>query len=349
MTVVGEQEDAAWDAFVAAHPDGWLCHLSAWRHVVEESFPHIRGHLFVMKTAGDIRSGVPAYYVDSWLTGHRVVSVPFASLITPLVADPADGRQLLDDVLGLVTATGSRYFELRTMGGPGLAPHPVTCEATQFKHHFISLDASPEQIFKRFDRSCVRQRINRALASKLEVRTATCEADLREFYRLYLLTRRRLGLPPQPFRFLRALWTTFAPRGQVQVRLASHQGQAVSAIMLLRFRDRVSAEYMVSDDAFTSMSPNHLLFWDAIQSASREGYRIFDFGRTDEASTSLMDFKRRWGTEVRDLPVYYYGTLEPQTHDRIRPKVVSLLRTLCWYAPDPLLRPLGAFCYRHMG
>lgn len=325
MRANGGQHDREWDDFVAGHEDGWLCQLSSWGRLLEKSFPHIRHHLLVVRGPDGVRSGLPVCQVDSWLTGHRLVSIPFASLCHPLVRDVADGRLLRDEVAALDNACRCSHFELRTMGGPGLGPHPAACQTTRFKHHFIRLDASPAELFRRFDRSCVRQRINRALASNLELRSATTDADLREFYRLYLMTRRRLGLPPQPFRFIRGLWTEFAPRGQTEVRLAAHEGTTVAGLLLLKFRNRVSAEYMVSDERFRTLSPNHLLFWDAIQTACDDGYRIFDFGRTDETNTSLMEFKGRWGTEVRDLPIHYYGAVDPATHDRSRTRTAAAL------------------------
>ena len=75
-------------------------------------------------------------------------------------------------------------------------------------------------------------------------------------------------------------------------------------MLLSKFRDRVSGEFVAVDPAFQNISPNHFLFWEAIKSACEEGYRIFDFGRTSPRNVGLMDFKRRWGTQVTDLPQF---------------------------------------------
>jgi len=53
-------------------------------------------------------------------------------------------------------------------------------------------------------------------------------------------------------------------------------------------------------------APTTCLVWNAIREAHEDGFRVFDFGRTDSANNSLLDFKLRWGTTVSDLPVYYY-------------------------------------------
>jgi lipid II:glycine glycyltransferase (peptidoglycan interpeptide bridge formation enzyme) len=222
--------------------------------------------------------------------------------------------------------------------------------SNRFKTHAIQLAAAPEEILRSFDRTCVRQRISRAEKSGIRLRTAKEEHDLKEFYRLYLMTRRRLGLPPQPFRFIRLLWDQFAPQGGLVIRLAEIDDQAVAGIMLLKFRDRVSAEYMVSDEAYRGMNPSHLLFWDAIQEAKAGGCTVFDFGRTDERNARLMDFKGRWGTVLRDLPVYHRRLNGSRSIGLSRDSSATLvLRAFCRKSPLSILEKVGNLCYRHLG
>jgi serine/alanine adding enzyme len=345
----GRLEDPAWDQFVEAHPQGWLCHLSAWQRVLNESFPHIQGHLVVIRGGASIRAGLPVYCVRSWLSGNRLVSIPFATLCHPLATHPEDTARLLDAVLEFSRTTGSRYVEIRAMRPLMDGVVDRFARSDGFKHHCLAVEAGPEALRKRFDRSCVRQRIDRALKSGVDVATVSDDRGLRQFYALYLKLRSRLGLPPHPYRFIRALWDTFSPSGRVQVQLAMHGGVPLAGILLFRFNGRVSAEYLVSDDSRRDLSPNHLLVWNAIRKAHEDGFRVFDFGRTHVANASLVDFKGRWGTTVSDLPVYYH----PPSHGRSPEAGDSRLKLASRAAfrrmPEWCSRWLGERIYSHMG
>src|SRR5438552_243855 len=91
------EEERQWDAFVTGHPLGCVYHLSAWKGVLEEAFPHIRGRFLALRDGltGQIRAGLPLYTVTSWLLGNRIVSVPFASACDPLISTPEEFALLL--------------------------------------------------------------------------------------------------------------------------------------------------------------------------------------------------------------------------------------------------------------
>lgn len=345
---LGRLEDASWDRFVEAHPLGWVCHLSAWQRVLEASFRHMKGEVLLIHEGGSIRAGMPIYDVRSRIFGNRLVSSPFATLCTPLTSASEDAEPLLEAALELSRSRGSRYVEVRTMRPLTVPAAGRLAQSNRFKHHQLDVDKNLEALRKRFDRSCVRQRIDRALNSGLETVAVLDEQGLRAFYGLYLQTRKRLGLPPHPYPFIRSLWATFAPSGMVEVELATWRGTPVAGILLLRFKGRVSAEYLVSDEQYRDMSPNHLLVWNAIRRAHEQGYQYFDFGRTDATNNSLMDFKRRWGTTVSDLPVYFYPRSDVAVEDKDS-KLRRAAQTAFRRMPDWCNRWLGERIYNHMG
>ena len=347
--VLGLLGDPCWDRFVEGHVQGWLCHLSGWQRVVERSFPHIKGQNILIRDGTRIRAGIPIYDVRSPVTGDRLVSAPFATLCTPLASSVEDLAALVDGVLQLARARHARYVEIRTMqplAGPAAERLAVF---NRFRHHELLIDGDVEQLKKRFDRSCVRQRIERAARSGLDTATVVDAEGLRAFYALYLKTRRRLGLPPQPYRFIESLWVTFAPSGMVEIELASREGTPVAGILLLKFKDRVSAEYLVSDERFRDLSPNQLLVWNAIRRAHDQGYRVFDFGRTDATNTTLMDFKRRWGTTVSDLPIYCYPPSHLAEMESPGARLRAALHWTVQHLPEEGDRWLGDLIYQHMG
>jgi len=344
--------DRRWDRFVAAHEFGWLCHLSGWKTVLERSCPHMRGHYLVLQdgNGADIKAALPCFEVRSWLKGTRLVSIPFATLCDPLVSSGSQFEQLFASAMDLRKQLNLSYIQIRTHKSSSLMPDRKLSTCGFYKQHYLMLTSDPEQLWKRFHRTCVRQRISRAIKSGLTLRVAQGESDLQDFYRLYAMTRGRLGLPPQPYVFFKSLWDVFHESGYVSVLLALQGGSAIAALLLFRFKDRVSAEHMACDPGSRSVSPNHFLFWEAIKAASQEGFKVFDFGRTSCSNHRLMDFKSRWATEVRDLPDWYYPSeASTKVAEPEKSLLYRLTRTACRNLPTSATLRIGNFCYKHLG
>ena len=351
ITIVDPSKDDRWDQFVMQHPFGWICHLSGWKNLLENCFPHMRGHYLAIVSNRDniIQAALPLFEVRSWLTGKRLVSIPSATLFDPLVSSAQDMNILFDGAIELAGKLKIDSLELRTFQSSALISNDRLGLSRVFKNHSLSLEKEPQDLMKSFHRSCVRQRIDRALNSEVKIEYGQTEKDLQEFYRLYLLSRKRLSLPPQPYSFLKTLWDTFFPQKQLDLLLAKKADLYIGGLILLKFKERVSAEFSVIDQAFNNLSPNHLLFWEAIKNARQEGFRVFDFGRTSQYNTSLMDFKDRWGTQCIDLPICFYPREIAQKYNgREKSLGYKIIQMACKKSPEFAFRSIGKFCYRHL-
>jgi hypothetical protein len=199
IKIVDPMKDVRWDTFVENHPFGWLYHLSGWKEVLEKSFKHMKGYFLVLQNNDhDIKAALPIYEVRSWLTGNRLVSIPFATLCDPLISTEDDLTKLFDAALILLKERRASRIEIRTLLSSHLIHNHQLNPYNAFKHHYIRLNNEPEQLKRSFHRTCVRQRITRAMESNLTITFGSSESDLKKFYRLHFITRKRLGLPLQP-------------------------------------------------------------------------------------------------------------------------------------------------------
>ena len=352
ITIVDPIKDSRWDQFVENHPFGWIVHLSGWKTVLENSFPHIKGHYLALldHTNNEIRAALPIFEVNSWLLGKRMVSIPFATVCDPLVGEKEDWELLLEHAIMLSHSLAASFIEIRTLHSHPLVQNGRLTESRLFKHHYINLDKSLEEIKKTFHRKSIRQEIRRAEKSMLNLRFADTELDVGVFYHLYAKTRKRLGLPALPYRFFKSLWAVFHATNNVRLLLAENNERVIAGLIIFVYKDRCSAESLGSDIAYRDASPDHFLFWQAIQMAHNEGLKIFDFGRTAAANESLMVFKNRWGTVTSDMPHFYYP---PTAVEKISETEVSFgyrfLRKVCHHSPEFLFPYVGNFCYRHLG
>lgn len=348
--IINPTIDPRWDEFVENHPWGWICHLSKWGKILEQCFKHIKGYYLALVDENDqIRAGLPIFSVRSWLTGNRLVSIPHGTLCDPLVSSANDMDQMLEATIKLANTLVIPRIEVRTFMSSPLFRDNAFVKDNYYKHHYLSLMPDPEQLKKSFHRTCVRQRITRALNSNLEVKIANNVSELAGFYKLHTLTRKRHGLPPQPYSLFELLWERFHPLNRIAVLTAFWENKPVASLVLFKFKNRVSAEFAASDDASFEMSPNHLLFWEAIRLSCHEGYEVFDFGRTPPSNEKLMDFKRHWGTKMVDLPQFFYGK---QLNQRVRQDdkfSYKAVRAVCHKIPDRFLPLFGRFVYNHLG
>jgi CelD/BcsL family acetyltransferase involved in cellulose biosynthesis len=344
--------DRRWDAFVESHPFGWICHLSGWEKVLVQSFGHMQGHCLALVDSmnDDIRAALPLFEVQSWLTGRRLVSIPFATLSDPLISEPHHGYKLLEAAAALAEELEVSRLEIRTLHSRQLIENSRFVVDPFYKHHYLALNAEPEELRKSFHYKAVRYEINKAEKSDLSFRLAKEKSQLRQFYALYMQTRKRLGLPVQPYQYFDAIWETFNGPGRCLLVFAMHRGELAAAQLYFRFNGRVSMEFEAWDTRFRNLSPNHYLIWKTINLSCREGFQIFDFGRTSPANAALMDFKRRWGTTIVDLPQFCYPITR---YNELSGKETSLayraVQKACRMSPGILFPFISNLAYRHLG
>src|SRR5262249_44688684 len=76
VSVATEADRIEWDAFAAAHPDAVGYHDWAWRLVFTGAFGHEPIYL-IAREAGRVVGLLPLVYVNSFLFGRAMISLPF--------------------------------------------------------------------------------------------------------------------------------------------------------------------------------------------------------------------------------------------------------------------------------
>lgn len=351
ISLIDPEHDPRWDKFVDKHSFGWLFHLSSWKKIIEQSFPHMKGFYFILenKQTKEIRAALPIYNVKSWLTGQKLISIPFATLSDPLVTEKNQLNQIIKKTLHLFGQNKVNRIEIRTSRTQELFANSNFERIIAFKQHVLPLNNEPEELLKKFHRSCVRGQIKKALKRSLELTEVKSIQELDDFYDLYLNNRKRIGLPPHPFRFIENIWKNLQQQQLVKIYFAEHQGIKVAGMLLFKYKDRVLIEYLNKNDDFTYLAPNHFLLWKAIQLAYQEGFKKFDFGRTSTLNHSLIDFKNRWATQMNDLPHFVFSPNQAiLKKQKDQSKSYYFIKSVCKKIPNFTYQWIGHFCYRHL-
>jgi CelD/BcsL family acetyltransferase involved in cellulose biosynthesis len=329
--------DPGWRNFVSSHPEALAFHRPEWAELLAECYGYRPFALAQFDSAGRIVGGLPVLETKTF-GRRRWLALPFTDRCPPLLSPFGD------------PATFTRALEqARRVGGCALdvrAPLPGAYLYGDAVLHRTELEPDADSLFARFHRSQVQRNVRRAERERVVVRRAESRTDLtRSFYRLQVETRRRLGMPAQPRRFFDALWDRLLEPGFGFLLLAYAGTEPVAGGVFLLGSDTVAYKYGASDAAFWRLRPNHLVFWTAMRSACEQGYRWFDFGRSDLPDRGLRDFKAGWAAEEEPL---YYTMLadDPRTKARSG-RALATARAVLRRSPTWVCRASGELLYRY--
>ena len=341
--------DSRWDSFVATHPRASVFHSLPWLRALSRTYGFRPVAYTTSSPDQDLKNAILFCRVESWITGRRLVSLPFSDHCDVLF-DSSEDRDVLTIALEQdFEQKRWSYVEIRPRSPVNLRM-PLARTAVTYAFHELDLAPSIDTIFRNFHKSSTQRKIRRAQREGLTYREGSTKELLDDFFRLFTLTRKRQGLAPQPKKWFANLMDAFGDA--LKIRVALKGGEAVAAIITVCHKESLTYKYGCSNSRFNNLGCMHLLFWNAIQEAKLAGLRLLDFGRTDSDHKSLITFKNRWGAAQSVLTYERYGRATKSTHlfDLYASKWKS---TYAKYAlrqvPLELLPMIGRILYPHIG
>jgi lipid II:glycine glycyltransferase (peptidoglycan interpeptide bridge formation enzyme) len=342
-------QDPRWDKFLSKHPRASVFHSSSWLEALHRTYG-FEPFAYTTSSAGeDLENAIVACKVDSWVTGRRLVSLPFSDHCEPLVDRVEDRDLLMAAFEREVEQERCRYLEIRPIEP---FERVTSLPRTTFTYAFHQLDLGPDidAIFGNLHKSSTQRKVHRARREGLTYREGSTKAHLDDFYRIFTLTRKRQGLAPQSKKWFANLLDCFGDA--LNIHVALHQERVIAAIITIRYKDTLTYKYGCCDARFNNLGCMHLLFWNAIHEAKRSGLRCLDFGRTDADQQGLITFKNRWGATRTILTYARYGAVENSTHlfDLYSSQWKSkAAKNTLKHMPAKFLPAIGQILYKHIG
>lgn len=283
-----DADHAAWNAFVAACPEGDVLQAWEWAEVKAPDWTPLRLAVFrddrIVAGVALLRRALPL--VGSYLYGSR----------GPLLADWSDSStfQLLLD--GIKSHAGNAAF-LRI--DPAVTVESADAAAL-FQHcGFVSAGTTDAQGFGGMQPRCVMQldlagrteaeilasfkgqtRRNIKLALEkhgVEVISDVGREGLDVFHTLYAITAARDGFRPYPRAYFSQLWDSLAPAGMVQLFLTRYQGEYLSGAICFVIGDKCWYVFGASSNEHRSVMPNYAMQWAMIRWAMSQNCAWYDF------------------------------------------------------------------------
>lgn len=336
-------QDGRWRHFVDHHPRASIFHHVGWLGALYQTYGHKPYVLTTAHPDEPLEDGLVFSEVKSWLTGKRLVSLPFSDHCDIL----ADSEIRFEALLKEYSKYGATfdYAEIRPLNTLPSLPSQDWHSEKEFVHHSLSLEPSLDSLFGRLHKSCIQRKVRKAEKEGLQYAKGNNEALLQQFYQLHMCTRRRHGVPPQPLQWFRSLVSNLSER--LTIRIASQSDRPIAAILTLSHRQTCVYKYGCSDEQHHRLGAMPFLFWRMIEECKIEHFAQLDFGRTDLTNEGLISFKDRFGAVRTRLPYLRYPGVRGKNASSFRTQF-PIAGHIFSKLPEAICWRLGELLYRHM-
>jgi CelD/BcsL family acetyltransferase involved in cellulose biosynthesis len=336
--------DDRWPELIARHPKASVFHTRGWLSALQTTYGYEPVAFTTSTPVEPLTDAILFCSVRSWLTGSRLVSLPFSDHCEPLVEDATQFGKLCAHMESLRGREQWKYVEMRSADS-FLDFAGSFSRAATFHLHRLDLRPGLEALQKGFHKDCITRKIRRAEREALTYEAGRSPSLLQQLYELLRLTRSRHHLPMQPIEWFHNLLASLGK--DCCIRIASKAGRPIAGIVTLQHGKTMVYKYGGSDRTCHNLGAMPMLFWRAILEAKEAGMEEFDLGRSDLDNQGLITFKERWSAVSVPLITWRApaATQSPSfTHGNVR-----LAQEVFARLPDRVLSLAGRLLYRHIG
>src|SRR5277367_2778090 len=105
-------KDPRWAEFVERHPRASVFHSVNWLKALRRTYGYEPAAFTTSSPTGDLENGLVFCRVNSWLTGRRLVSLPFSDHCEPLCDAAEDVNFLIRNLQSSMEHQKWKYLEV---------------------------------------------------------------------------------------------------------------------------------------------------------------------------------------------------------------------------------------------
>ncbi len=288
-----------------------------------------------------LTTAIPLMEVPSLLTGKRGVSLPFTDFCE-IISD-LNFNEIFNELTGYARTKRWKFMEFRG-GNNFFSDIPPS---SFYYHHYLDLTRGKDEIFSMFC-SNTKRNIKKAVKENVKVELLKTPEAMDYFYELNCKTRKKHGLPPQPYLFFQNIYKYVILKDLGFIALAFHNNRVIAGAVFFHFGKKAMYKFGASETKFLHLRPNNLIMWKTINYLISQGFKEFSFGKTEPENDGLRRFKLGWGTEEEKIFTYKYDMRKekfvpnPDSSKGFHNKIFRIM-------PIPFLKIIGNSVYRHLG
>lgn len=354
--------DKKWLEFLDKHPQGSIYHHPLWLKVLENESGQKIVKLVCMNENDEIVGIFPLQYTKGFPFGvggvpgaKRLSSLPRSPVGGPLTIDSTVAKLMIEKAVSLLKNDSDKLLQIKSYE-IDLNEKVESLNKFLWREIYIkTIPEYPDEI--RFGNSrnhaAVKRAVNKAKRSGVIFRVADSEEDLRKWYPLYLDTMRFHTTPARSFDFYKDIWEQLKPKGLMQLVLAEleeNEKKIIIAGSVLFFYNKVvTYAFNGSSRKHLELRPNDILHWQAIFNAQIEGYKYYDLGEVSKNHQSLAAYKKKWGSDIREMYHYYYPKPKQLDEENLDTGIAGGIKEKIWQKlPLALTAKFGKMVYKKL-
>jgi hypothetical protein len=314
---------------------------SEWARVLVNSYKYKPFYL-VLKKKDELGALIPFMEVRNILNQRSGVSLPFSDVCHPVITEKINPDKIIERTIEYAKHLGWHYIDFH--GGEKL--FGTATPSVEYCGHRLELNHDINKTFSTF-RSNTRRNIRKALQSNVQIHINESSKLLDDFYYLHCLTRRRHGLPVQPYSFFRNIYDQIIAKDLGILMCALYQGKTIASAVFFHMGNRALFKFGASDMQYQHLRANNLLMWEAIKRYCKDGYKSFNFGRTDIDQEGLCRYKSGWGTTGYPIKYFRYNLKKEQFLEVNSTNFYSMIKIIFGKMPIGLPKNLSRLFYKH--
>lgn len=319
ISALTSSDEPAWEVYVNSHPDATIYHTLEWRDIIYNEYRFEPVYLIAKSSPspstgegrceGERVVGVLPMFLVKNLRGRRFVSLPFSLYGGPLGDTDKAIAVLLETGIEMVKKGKAVSMEVKPykhidVDIQGLASNDWMIGTT------VDLTVGIDGLWKNLTD---KNDVNRAIRERLLFLLSDGEG-VERFYKLQLMTRKRLGLPTPSLRYYRSFFEKMP--GGVKLALIEKGGIPVAGGLFFTYNGAVLHALGASDKRYLYSRPNDLLLWEMMKWSASSGYKILDLGVVLSEDNGLVHFKRKWGGKETVVKRYLYPAVQKNMANR---------------------------------
>jgi len=318
-------------------------HSKEWAEVLVKSYNYSPKY-FICIENNKLLAVVPFMFVQSWLTGKKLVSIPFSDFCQPLISDSCPSEDIMNELINQFSVLNIKYIEFRS------TDKTYPCRTKLFRtdqRHLLRLDKDEPSLLKSFSDNTKRN-IKKATRENVKLKILNDDQGIKLFYNMNCETRKKHGLPPQPFIFFNQILHCVIEKGYGDILFAEKDGIPISSAIYFKFGKKLLYKFGASYSKYFELRGNHFVMWEAIKKYLNEGFEEFDFGRTEIGHDGLRRFKIGWNTEELSIFTTRYN-IKKKSFIPASISTQGFHNKIFSNTPEILLRTIGNILYKHIG
>src|SRR5438132_1103910 len=139
--------DPRWPEFLERYPSATMFHSRGWLEALRRTYAYEPVAYTTSPPMAELTNGLVFCRINSWLTGRRLVSLPFSDHTEPLANREGELQYLLGFLERDSRRTNWRYIEIRPLRG-AVANSAGFATSGVFYFHSIDLSPTLEVLFR---------------------------------------------------------------------------------------------------------------------------------------------------------------------------------------------------------